>query len=111
MFLNAFSQPTYVPYAITAGIMRRTINVDKKTEAEVTVAQQLYQGTAQGMGCFHSLLEFSLFLSFFQEKERKMTVVVSLCQTIKRLTVSVQLMVALFHSCSRLLRRRTSFSQ
>jgi hypothetical protein len=27
----------------------------------------------QGMGCYHFLLEFSLFLSFFQEKERKST--------------------------------------
>jgi len=31
----------------------------KKPKAEVTVAQQLHQGTAQGMGCFHSLLEIT----------------------------------------------------
>jgi len=42
-----------------------------KTQAEATVVQKPNQGTMQGMGCYHSLLEFSLFLSFFQEKERK----------------------------------------
>jgi len=50
----------------------------KNTEAEATVARQLIQGTMQEMGCYHFLLEFSLFLSFFQEKERKMIVVGSL---------------------------------
>ena len=54
-FLNAFSM--------------MSINKNRQTNVEATVAQKSNQGTAKGTGCYRSFLEGLWLLSFHQGKE------------------------------------------